>query len=391
VTLTRDEVTHASRGPETIAGTTWHGIRRALVVCAVPWAVTRVITLLALAFARYQVKTLRVHDAKAVASAHNGLLGFDAGWYRLIALGGYGVAHQSLRFFPLLPELTRIGHDVTRAPVSAVLVVLANAFSLAATVTVYVLARDELRDEASAVRAVWLLSLAPAAFVFVMGYSESLFILLATLTFLTIRRGYWWCAPAFGLLAALSRPIGVLLVVPVLIEAIRTWKGGSTSDRVARGLSVAAPVAGLVAFLSWVDVEFGGFFTPVRLQRQSVPRSVSNDPLVNLGHDIKGALSGAHLGSGLHLPWILLAVVLCAVAVRTLPASYSAFAIVVVAAGLASTNFESFERYALSGFPLVIGAATLLRSRRVELTVFTLSAVCLFGYALLAFLGAYVP
>lgn len=366
-------------------------LRQSIVACSVPWVVTRVVTLLALAFARFEVKTLRVHDAKAVAGAHNGLLGFDAGWYRLIALAGYGVAHQSLRFFPLLPELARIGHDVTRAPVSGVLVVLANVFSFAATVMVFVLARDELGDEASALRAVWLLSLAPAAFVFVMGYSESLFILLATLTFFTIRRGYWWCAVAFGLLAALSRPIGVLLAVPVLIEAARTWRVASAGSRVSRGMAVAAPVAGLVGFMSWVGAEFGDFFTPVRLQRQSVPRSVSNDPLVNLAHDVRGAVSGAHLGSGLHLPWILLALVLCVVAARTLPASYSAFAIVVVAAGLASTNFESFERYALSAFPLLIGAATLLRSRRVERTVFTLSAVCLFGYALLAFLGAYVP
>jgi hypothetical protein len=367
------------------------GLRQALAVCVLPWAVTRVITLLALAFARYQVKTLRVHDAKAVAAAHNGLLGFDAGWYRLLALDGYGVAHQSLRFFPLMPELTRIVHDVTRAPASGVLVALANIFSFAATVTVYVLARDELADESAAVRAVWLLSLAPAAFVLVMGYSESLFVMLAALTFLAVRRGAWWCAVAFGLLAALSRPIGVLLAIPVAIEGLRGWRDASGGNRVGRVVATLAPVAGLVAFLTWVAVQFGGFFTPVRLQRHSVPRSVSNDPLVNFAHDVRGAVSGAHLGSGLHLPWIVLAVVLCVVAVRTLPAPYSAFAIAVVAAGLASTNFESFERYALSAFPLLIGASTLLRSRPVERTVFTLSAVCLFGYALLAFLGAYVP
>jgi hypothetical protein len=79
------------------------------------------------------------------------------------------------------------------------------------------------------------------------------------------------------------------------------------------------------------------------------------------------------------------------VAVRKLPASYSVFAIAIVVSGLASTNFESFERYALSAFPLFIAASMLLRSKRVEVSVYTLSAVALFGYALLAFLGAYVP
>jgi hypothetical protein len=38
-----------------------------------------------------------------------------------------------------------------------------------------------------------------------------------------------------------------------------------------------------------------------------------------------------------------------------------------------------------------MGATTLLRSRRVETTVLVLCAVTMFGYALLAFLAAYVP
>ena len=58
---------------------------------------------------------------------------------------------------------------------------------------------------------------------------------------------------------------------------------------------------------------------------------------------------------------------------------------------LGSANFESFERYAFSAFPLAIAAAALIRWRRVETTVLLLSAVALFAYAFLAFQGAYVP
>ena len=56
--------------------------------------------------------------------------------------------------------------------------------------------------------------LAPPAFVFVMGYSEALLVLLAVAFFLAIRRGNWWWAGLFGYLAGTARPIGCLLVVP---------------------------------------------------------------------------------------------------------------------------------------------------------------------------------
>jgi Mannosyltransferase (PIG-V) len=365
--------------------------RTALSQSLLPWALTRVITLLALAFARFEVKTLHPRDAKAVASSQAGLLGADAGWYRSIAAQGYGISHQSLRFFPLLPGLTHLVHVVTAIPIGVILIGSTTVFSLAATALIFELARREIGDVGAARRTIWLFSLAPSAFVLVMGYSESLFIFLAAVTFLCLRRRWWWWAALSGFLAATARPIGFLLVLPAAIEAFRTWRGTEVADRAARVAAVVAPLLGLLAYLSWVAARFGGFFSPIRLQRSAVPASVSEDPFVNLVHDVHGLLDGAHIGSGLHIPWIVLAIALCVVAARKLPACYSVFAIAVVASGLASTNFESFERYALSAFPLFIGASMLLRSKRVEVSVYTLSAVALFGYALLAFLGAYVP
>ena len=58
---------------------------------------------------------------------------------------------------------------------------------------------------------------------------------------------------------------------------------------------------------------------------------------------------------------------------------------------LSGTNLDSFERYALSAFPLVIVGAMGLASHRVERVVLTLSAAGLLAYALLAFLNLSVP
>jgi hypothetical protein len=87
----------------------------------------------------------------------------------------------------------------------------------------------------------------------------------------------------------------------------------------------------------------------------------------------------------------MVALVLLVVCWRRLPASYTVFAAAVMAVAVAGSNLDSFERYALSAFPLSIGAALLLRGPRVERVVMTLLAAGLAGYALLAFLNISVP
>ena len=100
---------------------------------------------------------------------------------------------------------------------------------------------------------------------------------------------------------------------------------------------------------------------------------------------------GHHVGDVLHVPWIGVAAILIVVAFWRLPVSYGAFALCVVVVALSGSNLDSFERYALSVFPLVIAGATLIRSSRVATVTYVLSGTAMALYAVLAFQGAYVP
>jgi hypothetical protein len=106
--------------------------------------------------------------------------------------------------------------------------------------------------------------------------------------------------------------------------------------------------------------------------------------LANLAH-------GHHIGDALHVPWIGVAAILIVVAFWRLPASYGAFALCVVVVALSGSNLDSFERYALSAFPLVMAGATLLRSPRIATVTYVLCGTAMALYAVLAFQGAYVP
>jgi hypothetical protein len=375
----------------------WRG-RRGLVLEALgeawlPWLTARVITLLALGLAKYEVSHFRLTNAKAVLESHDGLLGSDAGWYQTIAAHGYGgLPRTAIRFFPLLPLFDRGLSDITSLTVGLASLVITNAASLLLGIGIYALVRSELQDAVIARRAVWLVMLAPPAFVFVMGYSEALLVLLAVAFFVNIRRGNWWWAGLFGYMAGTARPIGCLLAVPAVIEVIRSWRTDGWGRWPGEVIAIVASVAGTVTYLGWVSAMYGGgFLEPLKIQQQQAHHGALADPVSTVYHALTHVAHGHHLGDALHVPWIGVAAILIVVAFWRLPVSYGAFALCVVVVALSGSNLDSFERYALSAFPLAMAGATLLRSPRVATVTYVLSGAAMALYAVLAFQGAYVP
>jgi hypothetical protein len=357
------------------------------------WLVARAVVAVTLVVAHLSVTHLRPGNSAALLRVHQGLLGWDAGWYQSIAAHGYAASgQQSLRFFPAFPLAGRVVGWLPGVGPGAGVIIVANVCSLAAMAVLWILVERDLGDRALARRSVWLLAVAPPAFTLVMGYAEGALLLCTTVTLLAIRTGRWWWAAAAGLVAGAVRPVGLLLIVPVVIEAIRTGR----TDRSARGLlarsaAVLAPLVGTGAYLAWVSSRFGDAFLPFRLQDQPGHRGVITSPLGSMWNNLVAASHGHHLGSALHIPWVILCVVLLVVAFRRLPLSYAAFAAAVLVVSVASSNLDSFERYALSGFPLMIAASTLTSRKAVERVVLVVAGLGLAGYSLLAFLGIFVP
>jgi hypothetical protein len=349
---------------------------RALVAVLPQWIVARVIVLAALGVAHFVVD--RTHPSAATAArVHQGLSGWDAGWDQTIARFGYApLGHQALRFFPLYPLVGRALAELPGVGASAALIVVANLGALVAAALLAVLVRRETGDARLASLSVWVLCLAPPAYVLVMGYAEGLLLALIIGCFLAVRREapWWWLAALLGYAAGLTRPLGVLVAVPIAWEAVRRWQDGALGQRVVAAVASVAPLAGAGTFLAWSAGTQGDGWLPLRVQVQD-------------GH---GALHH-HVGTALHVPWVVVVVVLVVLCWWRLPAAYGAFATAVVAAALSGTNLDSFERYALTAFPLVVVAATLIRSEWLERGVLTLAAAGLGGYAVLAFLGIVVP
>ena len=142
---------------------------------------------------------------------------WDAANYVRIAQFGYQTPYD-VAFFPLFPLLiTAFAHILGSWSYLLVGTIISNAALLGALFVIYQLA-VEAGGEQVAQRTLLYLCIFPTAFYFFAPYNESLFLLLTASAFLAMRQQRWWLAGLLGLLAALTRSAGILLVIPYMVE-----------------------------------------------------------------------------------------------------------------------------------------------------------------------------
>lgn len=364
-----------------------------LAIAAVPWLASRALVLAALAVSRHIVDHLGTLPRPI--ALNQGLLAWDGAFYADIARGGYdSVGREGLRFFPLLPLAGRAVGLLPFVDARGGVVVVANLSAFVAAVLLVRLVTFETGDRGLAMRSAMILLLAPHAFVFVMGYAEALLCALALAMFLGLRRERWWLAIVSGFAAGLCRPVGVILVLPALVEAVRTGRrdrGRGRGVRIAPALAAVAPIAGLASYLLWARDRTGDLWLVLRLQNDRKLRGGTVSPVTSIGHAFHELVSGDRVGYGLHAITAVVVVVLVFVVGRRLPLSYAVYAGASVLVALCARNLDSVERYALSTFPLAVGAAALLGRPTLERFVYLLIAGGLVAAAVLAFTGALVP
>jgi hypothetical protein len=326
------------------------------------------------------------------AQLAQGLFAWDAAWYRAIAEHGYGFnVKETVRFFPLVPLLSKGLGVVFLDHPDVALVVIANVSALVFGALLHRLTEIETGDRQTAARAAWFGVLLPPAVALVLGYAEATAMALGVGVFLAVRSRRWALAAVLGLLAGACRPVGVLLVAPLAVEAVRGWRTIVTRERIERAVAVVAPAVGMALYLGYVGIEFGDAFKPFSIQNRATLRGGFEDPFSRLARAFDDMIGGDRFGSGFHVLWAVVFLALLVVVIRRLPASYAVYCGLTLLLGLSASNLDSFERYGLSTFPFVMALAIVTSRRQVERAVIALGAAGLFGYSLLAFFGRWVP
>jgi len=148
---------------------------------------------------------------------------WDATWFLGIVASGYSYANfRQTAFFPLYPLLVKgvslpLGNPASFGAYYAAGLLVSNIACFLAFWALRVLTQREFGSEV-ATRTVTYLAVFPTALYLFAPYNESLFLLLTIICFLALRSGRWWLAGGIGLLASLTRSVGLFLVIPFLIE-----------------------------------------------------------------------------------------------------------------------------------------------------------------------------
>ena len=356
---------------------------------ALPWALVRVLVAFALLLARHVSDELGVDRPAAL---DDGLFSWDGAFYEDIARGGYdAVGEPGLRFFPLYPLVVRAIGAIPGVSIRVAMIVVASVAAAIAGVLLHALSVREHDDAELARRSVWFITLAPSAFVLVMGYAESLFLALSIGCFLALRSGRWTVAGVLGVLAALARPVGVLLVVPAIIEVWRGGRGGLPRERFTRPLAVLGPPLGLFAYLAWVDHRTHDFWTVVRVYDDPELRGDTVAPWSSVADAARAFGDADQVMTAMHVVTAVGLLGLLVVLARHWPASYTAYAGATLVVLLTASTLNSLERYAVVCFPFVLAAATVLRRPALDRTALVAAGGGLVALSLLAFLGVHVP
>jgi hypothetical protein len=360
-----------------------------LRVASVPWIVSRALVVGALLVSRKVADHL--HVTPRPLQLHQGLLAWDAAFYRDIAAGGYAaVPKTGLRFWPLLPISSRLIDVIPKVGTGAAVLIVANAAALVYAALLHRLVQRETGDGQLARVTVWLALLAPYSVTLVMGYAESLLLALSVAMFLALRARRWELAALAGLAAGLTRPVGILLAVPALVEAMRDGRVVRSASAFRRALPVIAPAVGTAVYLAWAEHLTHDLMYPFKAHTAPGLRGPTVDPITNIGGSAADLLHG-HWGAGAHVLTTLLFVALLVRLWFVLPPSYTAFAAAALVLGATGDNLGSYERYVLSAFPFFVAAAAFIDREWEERAVIALLAGGLVALGVLTFTGVFVP
>ena len=310
---------------------------------------------------------------------------WDGAWYAEIASQGYGTrAPESTAFFPLYPLSVRFGTSLVGGPAiwGVVISLLSTALAL---YFVYRIA-ENLYGVRAARASTLALAFFPTAFFLNAVYTEALFLALTAGAVWAARaRGNLWLAGVLGALAAATRNLGVLLLIPLCFEWVRRRR-----ELGVRGLAglFLIPV-GLVAYAVFLGSRFEDPLVFVRQQSAYWERELTG-PLTTLGrawHEagegmryvldppalFLGAPAGPSLEASntLNLVFLVLFLLVMLVGLAVLPPELSLYALLIVLLPLLTPAPQfplmSLPRFVLGAFPVFLVLGYLLSRSRLAL------------------------
>jgi len=265
-------------------------------------------------------------------------------WYLRIARDGYffdPTRQSSIAFAPLLPILMRIIGTALGSSNLAFLLAgaaVANGALLVGLIFTHAMTRDLFGEQAGR-RVVWYVLICPGTLYLSAVYPMSLMLAIGAASIWYAREGRWRLAATIGMLAPLARPDGVLLFLPLLLEAAR-------SRRIDRRFLWLLMIPAMFAI--WLAAQWIAFGTPLAFMEAQ--KMWEPSPFITVVHSPR---------AGLILGMAAFFVLLTAAGWFALPLSCSTYASLFLALMLWAGRLWSLPRFVVILFPCFMTLAWL--------------------------------
>ncbi|MCX7123646.1 MAG: mannosyltransferase family protein [Gammaproteobacteria bacterium] len=186
---------------------------------------------------------------------------WDSGWYLNIAAQGYNTSPivtltQTFNypFFPLYPMLIKGASFISPFSSMANGQMMSQFFFLLSLILFYFLLKQYFNQKISLYGLI-LLAFSPFNIYFSSVYTESLYLFLSLSAWLSMLKKKWLLVGLFGFFLALTRPTGIILLLPALLAVFEDFKQGRYFQ--IRYLYLALIPFGLILYMAYLGHHMG--------------------------------------------------------------------------------------------------------------------------------------
>jgi len=312
---------------------------------------------------------------------------WDTPHYLKIAKEGYssstiGERHLLIVFFPLFPLLTKLFSFIFQNYLLSGLIVSNIAYGFA-VFYLYKLVRLDFEQD-DALRTVIYFTIFPTAYFLHAAYTESLFLALTIASFYYARNDRWALCGVIGMLAAMTRITGILLLPVLLVEYLhqREFKKENIKKDI---LWIFVIGFGLLVYLILNYMTYGDplKFLEFQSAHWGMNLSLPTEGLLNSWNVTDWGDPGhKYHGGWFQVIFVLLGLILTIYSFFKIRLSYSLYALITWLVVTSTSFMISVPRFILTMFPIFIVLAILGRKKWVNYAIIFISLML---YALFLF------
>jgi hypothetical protein len=303
------------------------------------------------------------------------LVQYDSGHYKDVAIYGYN-KDINAAFLPLFPLSIRLVHKFI-LNIDLASLIAAWSFLVFAVIAFYKFIESEVKKhnlKFSPYIVLGLIAIFPTSFYFAIPYTESLFLLLSSLAFLTYRRNLYYVSAIFAFLASLTKYQGLVFGLYVLVDVIYKKR-----DFIRRSIPMIFAGLGFLSYMYYLYVKYKNPFEFLKVEKYW-GRDYGNI-LMNLVHSFRPEYI-----------WYIPVIVIALYGVyKYLERPFFWYGLVYLLLPLSNGRIDALNRYVLTDLPLFLGlAAVYLAWNKVYRFMYVFGSGYLLCMSIMLFANSYL-